>query len=363
MVHCTTFAEAAAAAGTACAGWKNEETGEKLDVRALGRLNLTVGTEGFFVVSREGAIGFTAQYEYQVRWLFVPLEESEQQATLESLKKELEQEQENIQESDIAAEALALLEKYESMAKTPETPDTAPGETIPAAAVPEAPATGIEDSPEVPFNGGGEEKKPAAEPLREAEKPVAVRPEEKPQEPGKVVEGEVPLRCRSMIAAARIAIASKCEKWKFQDDEDEMDRDQLLCAAEEHAASWGLDEDDPDCYFYLVSAEGAIAMTEDDGETLTWYFLPTGIEVSDLPTSWKKGEVWPKFAPKKPADARNLCVKCGKPVNPGSKFCMNCGTPVAAAQQAAPAVAGFCKKCGTKRAPGDKFCMNCGNKF
>lgn len=53
------------------------------------------------------------------------------------------------------------------------------------------------------------------------------------------------------------------------------------------------------------------------------------------------------------------CKNCGNVLNPGDKFCMNCGTPVATNSKSATN-AGRCPRCGGTLEPGDKFCMNCG---
>ncbi len=53
--------------------------------------------------------------------------------------------------------------------------------------------------------------------------------------------------------------------------------------------------------------------------------------------------------------AKTLCGQCGADVG-SSKFCPECGKPVA---KAGPA---FCPQCGAKNT-GSKFCGNCGNKF
>jgi hypothetical protein len=48
------------------------------------------------------------------------------------------------------------------------------------------------------------------------------------------------------------------------------------------------------------------------------------------------------------------CSKCGSPVQPGAKFCGNCG---------APAASSFCPNCGTQVDPGAAFCANCGTRL
>ncbi|MEY8337370.1 DUF4234 domain-containing protein [Lachnospiraceae bacterium 62-35] len=81
--------------------------------------------------------------------------------------------------------------------------------------------------------------------------------------------------------------------------------------------------------------------------------------------------------------ADNMCPKCGKPYNPGDKFCMGCGLNLQQAAIPAPLpvptsisdssfgteavpepqkTAGkICQKCGMENEEDSKFCMGCGN--
>ena len=49
------------------------------------------------------------------------------------------------------------------------------------------------------------------------------------------------------------------------------------------------------------------------------------------------------------------CPKCGSPVQPGTKFCGECGSPVGGNP--------VCPKCGKENEPGTKFCGECGTKL
>ena len=60
-------------------------------------------------------------------------------------------------------------------------------------------------------------------------------------------------------------------------------------------------------------------------------------------------------APAAPAAKGSFCPECGNQVDPGAKFCANCG----AKQQ----TAAVCPGCGQPTAPGAKFCSNCGQKL
>ena len=56
-----------------------------------------------------------------------------------------------------------------------------------------------------------------------------------------------------------------------------------------------------------------------------------------------------------PAQGGGFCPECGNPLQPGAKFCSNCGHKQAAS-------AGVCSGCGNPVQPGTKFCPNCGTK-
>lgn len=186
----------------------------------------------------------------------------------------------------------------------------------------------------------------------------------------------IPQTTQMMVKAAKLA-AAVCQQWKFQDDADNViDASLLEYSAGEQDGAGTVDPDDPESY-YIVSPDGAIGLTENDGKSVDWLFLPLHRTVASLPKKLVKGEPWPEAitisapqpvpapAPAAPAAAGSVCPNCGKPVSPGSKFCMVCGTPI---QTAAPAPAqaaprgAFCLNCGAPLKPGDKFCMKCGAK-
>jgi ribosomal protein L40E len=56
----------------------------------------------------------------------------------------------------------------------------------------------------------------------------------------------------------------------------------------------------------------------------------------------------------KQSAAGTTCSKCQAALPPNAKFCVGCGTKVAAAAKA------FCAECGAERAAGAKFCAECG---
>ena len=59
-----------------------------------------------------------------------------------------------------------------------------------------------------------------------------------------------------------------------------------------------------------------------------------------------------------PAAEQLACGQCQSPLNPGSKFCNKCGTPVP--EKPAPLA---CTQCGAELKPDDAFCDTCGTKI
>lgn len=53
------------------------------------------------------------------------------------------------------------------------------------------------------------------------------------------------------------------------------------------------------------------------------------------------------------------CVKCGRPLGGGEKFCAGCGQPV----QAQELKGKNCPECGTACEAGATFCLHCGHRF
>lgn len=68
-------------------------------------------------------------------------------------------------------------------------------------------------------------------------------------------------------------------------------------------------------------------------------------------------------APAGPAAAPGSapCVRCGRPVRVGAKFCTACGQPMTAA--AAPQTPTACPRCKQPQRSGAKFCPHCGQRF
>ena len=63
------------------------------------------------------------------------------------------------------------------------------------------------------------------------------------------------------------------------------------------------------------------------------------------------------MVPAAPAAGGPPCPKCGQPTAPGAKFCPNCGATIAPPAPAAPRK---CPKCQADVAGAGKFCPNCG---
>ena len=60
-----------------------------------------------------------------------------------------------------------------------------------------------------------------------------------------------------------------------------------------------------------------------------------------------------------------VCPACGAKVNSGAAFCMNCGSPMAAAPAPAPVIDKdvICTCCGARNEEGARFCVNCGSEL
>jgi len=78
----------------------------------------------FYVVSAEGAIGFTTKYEYLTRWLFIPTEGDFKEAEMQRLKNELEfdHQQEKAAAKEAARAAAAAQEAVPAPAHEPVQP-------------------------------------------------------------------------------------------------------------------------------------------------------------------------------------------------------------------------------------------------
>ncbi|MBQ1423851.1 MAG: zinc ribbon domain-containing protein [Lachnospiraceae bacterium] len=161
-----------------------------------------------------------------------------------------------------------------------------------------------------------------------------------------------------------------CMTWKLAGTEEGMNaRDVYALALEEG----GDDEQLPEQDFYVVSAEGAIGLTTRYEYLTRWIFIPvTGeekekemerlraelrfdqetaaaeaaaaeaAEAEAQAAAEAKAGAEAEEAARKEAEARRavetqpeirpaakrFCTSCGKPLNPGAKFCRNCGAKV-----------------------------------
>ncbi|NLM78987.1 MAG: zinc ribbon domain-containing protein [Ruminococcaceae bacterium] len=118
----------------------------------------------------------------------------------------------------------------------------------------------------------------------------------------------------TLLEAAEYA-ATLCGYWFFADTDESYDSPGLLTTAQTHDEENPLDEDG----FYVVSPGGAIGMTEDEGETLEWLFIPDGSR-EQLPERMPAANT-------ATAEAK-FCISCGRPLPPGARFCTQCGSKV-----------------------------------
>ncbi|MBE6005161.1 MAG: hypothetical protein E7232_13995 [Lachnospiraceae bacterium] len=85
----------------------------------------------------------------------------------------------------------------------------------------------------------------------------------------------------SMKDAVDLAV-QRALHWHFKDEDELSDDSYLSFAAEEHDAEYGLDPDDEEIY-YVITEDGAIGLTEDDGASVDWLFIPEGHSLGDYP--------------------------------------------------------------------------------
>lgn len=134
-----------------------------------------------------------------------------------------------------------------------------------------------------------------------------------------------------------------CMTWKLAGTEEGMNaRDVYALALEEG----GDEEELPEQDFYVVSAEGAIGLTTRYEYLTRWLFIPvTGEEKEremerlraelrfDQETAEAEAKARAAVLPAQPemqpqSAPKRFCMSCGKSLNPGVKFCRNCGARV-----------------------------------
>lgn len=121
-------------------------------------------------------------------------------------------------------------------------------------------------------------------------------------------------KSRSMKDSVALAV-QRASQWHFKDEDELSDVSYLSFAAEEHDSEYGLDPEDEESY-YVVTDDGAIGLTEDDGASVDWLYIPKGHSLEEYP------EVLAEES------TQIFCSSCGKP-NPGdSVFCTWCGAKI-----------------------------------
>lgn len=80
MEHYRNISEAVAAAGKTCTGWKDAYSNSVVTgAEILSLFGNDEDDDGFYVVSIEGAIGYTTGQEYKTIWIYIPAEPGEVQ--------------------------------------------------------------------------------------------------------------------------------------------------------------------------------------------------------------------------------------------------------------------------------------------
>jgi membrane protease subunit (stomatin/prohibitin family) len=105
----------------------------------------------------------------------------------------------------------------------------------------------------------------------------------------------------------------------------------------------------PPAQGFAGGAGGGYAGPPPGGAPLT----PPGQAPQASPQQPQQGPAQQAQPQQAPASAGAACAACNFISPPGAKFCMSCGTPMAAA-------AAHCTGCGNELAPGARFCPSCG---
>ncbi len=107
-------------------------------------------------------------------------------------------------------------------------------------------------------------------------------------------------------------------------------------------------EEKPQLKFFLPEQENA---SEDEE-------APSAVErmIEEIESEQEEAEA-------EAALKENICPNCGAEVEPGMKFCTECGKPMAAQapKQAPTPQENICPHCGAQLEPGMKFCTECGH--
>ncbi|MBQ8934080.1 MAG: zinc ribbon domain-containing protein [Lachnospiraceae bacterium] len=131
MEHYKTILSALSGAMPKCMSWVLAGTEEGMNARDIfvfameqGGENEQLGENEFYVVSSEGAIGFTTKYEYLTRWIFIPTEGEFREAEMQRLREELEfdhqQEEAEAAAAAEAAQAAAAVAAVKAEAEQPQ---------------------------------------------------------------------------------------------------------------------------------------------------------------------------------------------------------------------------------------------------
>ena len=180
---------------------------------------------------------------------------------------------------------------------------------------------------------------------------------------------------KDMRGAASLA-AKRCSEWEYREIMGlPVDESLLRYSCEEEDRRNPTEPNDPRSY-YLVSADGGIGRTDDDGAHIDWIFIPEGRQRGDLPASiapvsGDASEAEPNPAPVTQPEPIPAPIPEPDPIpapqpepNPVPEtgdLAFKDGNPpfCPPAPEPAPQVR-FCRACGTPLGEHSRFCKNCG---
>ncbi|MBR1760873.1 MAG: zinc ribbon domain-containing protein [Schwartzia sp.] len=141
--------------------------------------------------------------------------------------------------------------------------------------------------------------------------------------------------------AAEAALPN-CREWIFLGNGQTYSAPELKEIAAEYDDKTPLGDEN----ILVVTGDGSIGLLYPYCREPSWYFVSAAFAVANI-----LHEDAQKYMV--PSEAAFVCKSCGAKLQPGSRFCENCGAKITLR---------FCENCGARLPEGAKFCENCGTK-
>ena len=138
-----------------------------------------------------------------------------------------------------------------------------------------------------------------------------------------------------------------CQQWIFLGNGQIYNVPELQEIAAEYDDKTPLGDEN----ILVVTQDGSIGLLYPYCKEPNWYFVSPEFAVANILKDDPKNYMVPLEGGEKTAIR---CISCGAELQPGSRFCENCGT------KNTPR---FCENCGAPLRDGAKFCEGCGTKL